>query len=85
MTEKDAYKKITKEIKQFCFDLIETMDNASNGVGLSAVQIGKLLRIFVIRPVIEDENNEAKLGEVEVYINPKLSNPSNSPINDFGD
>jgi len=67
-------KEITEEIKQLCFDMIETMD-ANNGVGLAAIQVGKFLRIIVIRPVLEDENSEAYLGEAEVYINPKLSNP----------
>jgi len=68
-------KQITEEIKQLCFDMIETMD-ANNGVGLAAIQVGKFLRILVIREVLEDENSEAYLGEAEVYINPRLSNPS---------
>jgi len=66
---------ITEEIKQLCLDMVETMD-ANNGVGLAAVQVGKLLRIIVIREVLDDENGEAFLGDAEIYINPKLSNPS---------
>lgn len=68
-------KEITEEIKQFCLDMVETMD-ANNGVGLAAIQVGKFLRIIIIRPVLEDENNEAFLGDAEIYINPKLTNPS---------
>ncbi|NGX62745.1 MAG: Peptide deformylase [Candidatus Anoxychlamydiales bacterium] len=66
---------ITEDIKQFCYDMIETMD-ANKGVGLAAIQVGKLLRILVIRPVLEDEDKEAYLGKAELYINPKLSNPA---------
>jgi peptide deformylase len=67
--------KIDEEIKQLVSDMIETMD-ANNGVGLAAIQIGVLKRIFVIREVLEDEKGEAYLGEPEVFINPKISNPS---------
>ncbi|NGX48778.1 MAG: Peptide deformylase [Candidatus Anoxychlamydiales bacterium] len=66
---------ITEEIKQLCLDMVETMD-ANNGVGLAAVQVGKFLRIIVIRPVLDDENNEVSLGDAEIYINPKLSDPA---------
>ncbi len=68
-------KEITQEIKQLCLDMVETMD-ANNGVGLAAIQVGKFQRIIVIRPVLEDENAQAYLGDAEIYINPKLSNPS---------
>jgi len=68
-------KEITDEIKQLCRDMIETMD-ANNGIGLAAIQVGKLHRIFILRPVLESEDGETTLGEAEIYINPKLSNPS---------
>jgi peptide deformylase len=67
--------KITDEIKELVSDMVETMD-ANNGVGLAAIQIGVLKKIFVIREVFEDEHGEAYLGEVEVFINPRISNPS---------
>lgn len=70
----EKIKEITPEIKQLIYDMIETMD-ANNGVGLAAVQVGKHLRIIIIRPVLKNDD-DAVLGEVEVYINPKLSNPS---------
>ena len=66
---------ITDEIRQLVSDMIETMD-ALNGVGLAANQIGESLQIFIIRPVTMNENKEVVLGDVEVYINPRLSNPS---------
>jgi peptide deformylase len=71
----EEVKEITEEIKQLCNDMIETMD-ANNGIGLAAIQVGKPLRIFVIRPLLKDEKGENILGKAEVYINPKLSNPS---------
>jgi peptide deformylase len=74
-TRSEKVKEITPEIKQLVYDMIETMD-ANNGVGLAAVQVGKYLRIIVIRPVLRNEEDDAVLGEVEVYINPKLTHPS---------
>lgn len=67
---------ITPEVKQFVADLISTLDSTNNGVGLAANQVGCLLRIFVIRPEIEGEDEEFVLGPPEVYINPVLSAPS---------
>ncbi|NGX56118.1 MAG: Peptide deformylase [Candidatus Anoxychlamydiales bacterium] len=66
---------ITDEIKQLANDIIETMD-VNNGVGLAAIQIGVLKRIFVIREVLENENGDSYLAEPEVFINPKITNPS---------
>jgi peptide deformylase len=66
--------KITPEIVQLAEGMIETMVS-SNGVGLAGPQVGKLLRIFIIR----DERIEGEdyvLGPPEVIINPTLTNPS---------
>ena len=67
--------KITEEIRNLVKDMIETMD-ARNGVGLAANQIGKLHKLFVIRPEVKTPDGEFALGAAEVYINPVLSNPS---------
>lgn len=66
--------KITPEIIQLANDMIETMISA-NGVGLAGPQVGKLLRIFIIRDekLVEGDEDTA-LGEPEVIINPTLSN-----------
>lgn len=66
----------TPEIKQFIEDMITTLDSTSNGVGLSANQVGKLWRIFVIRPEIKTQDGEYVLGPPEVYVNPVLTSPS---------
>lgn len=66
---------ITDEIRALVHDMIETMDSL-NGVGLAANQVGKSLRLFVIRPEVRTPDGEFSLGPAEVYINPVLSNPS---------
>ena len=71
----EPVKEITKEIRSLVDDMIETMD-FYNGIGLAGNQIGVSLRVFIIRPVEMNKEKRAVLGEVEVYINPKLSNPS---------
>jgi peptide deformylase len=49
-------------------DMFETMHKA-NGVGLSAIQIGIPLRIFVIEAHLEEENFHFR----GVFINPKIT------------
>ncbi len=71
----EEIKEITNDIKNLVLEMTKTMD-AKNGVGLAAIQIGKPIRLFIIRPVTEDRNGEVVLGKVEVYINPKITNPS---------
>ncbi|MBN1914538.1 MAG: peptide deformylase [Parachlamydiales bacterium] len=67
--------KITDEIIDFARDLVQTMD-ASNGVGLAANQVGKLVKMFAVRPLVQDNEGNTALGPAEVYINPVLSHPS---------
>lgn len=68
-------KNITDEIRSLAQDMIDTMDGMK-GVGLAANQIGALLQILVIRPLLKSELEEPQFGPAEVYINPELSNPS---------
>lgn len=70
---------ITDEIRQFCHDMVETMLHY-DGIGLAATQVGRLLRIFVSNVAYEDENGEIHLAEPKVYINPVLTNPSESLV-----
>lgn len=67
--------KITDEIKQLIADMIETLD-FKKGIGIAASQVGKTVRIFMVRPYEVKENGEYSLGDVEVYINPKLTKPT---------
>ncbi len=66
---------ITDEIRQLVQDMIETMD-ANKGVGLAAPQVGKLIRLFVLRNYIESEDGSLTFSDPIVYINPKITNPS---------
>lgn len=66
---------LTPEVDQFIQDMIDTM-LAYDGIGLAAPQVGKSLRIFVIREEIFLPNNQYTFGPIEVFINPVLSQPS---------
>lgn len=66
---------ITPEIIQFAHNMIETMID-SNGVGLAAPQVGRLVRIFIIRDEKLEPDGSYSLGDPEVIINPHLSKPS---------
>ncbi len=75
---------ITDEIRQLVADMIETM-NAHNGLGLAAPQVGHLVRLFVLREYLTEEDGdeeELRLSEPKVYINPKITNPSDELISD---
>lgn len=71
----DAIDEITSDIKKLVEEMIETMD-ASDGIGLAAPQIHHSIRLFVIRTPIETGQDKFEPGEVKVFINPKLSLPS---------
>lgn len=67
--------KITKEIRDLVEEMIKTMDEYK-GIGLAASQVGKLLQIFVCRKEEKKPDGTTFLSGPLVYINPKLSNPS---------
>ena len=53
-------------VQKLCSDMIETMQ-AENGIGISAVQVGELLRVAIIH---KDADKELK--DHLVVINPKI-------------
>lgn len=55
-------KKIDEEIKVLAKNMLETMIK-NNGVGLSACQVGKNIRMFVVNP---------NLSKKTVFINPEI-------------
>lgn len=67
--------KITDEIRKFVQDMIDTI-KAHNSIGLAASQVGRDLRIFAIPECILNEEGNLEIGEIRVFINPKLSKPS---------
>ncbi len=69
-----SVKKVDKKIEKVVADLLETVKNASEpeGLGLSAIQIGQLLRIFVAKT----------RKDFEVFINPKIIFASKETLKD---
>ena len=57
---------VNSEIKDLVSDLIDTLKEAS-GLGLAAVQIGVLLRLFVVDMTAIDPT-----AALKVYINPEI-------------
>jgi peptide deformylase len=72
---------ITDEIRQLAQDMIETMDK-SDGIGLAAPQIGRPIRMFVLRNYIHTEDGHWTLSDPKVYINPTLSSPGECMLSD---
>ncbi len=68
--------KISKKVKTLVSNLLETMYHA-NGVGLAGVQVGELLRIFVI----DVSDPEGPIDPI-VFINPKIIKKSGA-INSY--
>ena len=69
---------VTEEIKQIVQEMDRVM-HENNGAGLAAPQVGLSLRLFILRVDIPGKNeDEYTPGPLEVYINPKISLPSES-------
>lgn len=71
----EEVEEINDEIREIVAEMWKIFEEHP-AIGLAANQVGILKRIFLIR---EDEylpNGEVNRGEPRVYINPKLSNPS---------
>ncbi|MCB1106474.1 MAG: peptide deformylase [Chlamydiia bacterium] len=77
----EEVKEITPEVRQVAQDLIETVLE-KDGAGLAAPQIGVYLRMFVIRyDNGEDDEGWPISCPPKLYINPKLSSPSDEVWN----
>jgi len=68
--------KISKKVRTLITDMLETMYKA-NGVGLAAVQVGVLSRVFVI-----DVSDPEGPVDPQIFINPKIIKKSGA-INSF--
>lgn len=68
----DPVEKITPEVRGLAADMIETIDK-KNGIGLAAPQVGKSIRLFVLRRYIFLPNGQWQVSEPYVYINPKIT------------
>ena len=72
---------ITDEIRQLAVDMVETMDK-NNGLGLSGCQIGKPIRLFVLRNYVETPDGKWAMSAPSVFINPKILSVSDEVILD---
>ena len=70
--------KVSRKIQDLVQDLLDTMYNAQNGVGLAAPQIGVNLRVFVI-----DVRENDILNPI-VFINPKIIKKSGEVVSSEG-
>lgn len=66
---------ITDEIRTLVANMVDTMKEHP-GWGLAAPQVGYALRIFLSCAPDSREDTVDHYGPTQVYINPKLSNPS---------
>lgn len=66
--------KIDQGIKDLVSDMTDTLKEA-NGLGLAAVQIGVLLRVFIIDLAAIDPT-----ASLKVYINPEILNTSGDEV-----
>jgi len=64
------------ELKSFTDDLIKTMIEKDNGIGISAPQVGRSEQIFIFGDVIEEEDKE--IIETYIAINPKILSHSDT-------
>lgn len=63
---------INEELFKLAQDMLETMD-ANRGIGLAAPQIGRSIRMFILRNYQEQEDGSIALTEPQVFINPKIT------------
>lgn len=70
----ERVEEINSDLRRLVDEMVETMD-AAYGMGLAAPQVHQSISLFVIRRPIETKD-QVQLGEVKVFINPVLSEPS---------
>ncbi len=63
---------ITEDLQRLAQDMLETMD-ANHGIGLAAPQIGRGIRMFILRNYQEKEDGSIVLTEPQAFINPKIT------------
>jgi peptide deformylase len=90
-TPSEPVKKINKEIKQLIEDIKDTID-ANPAMGLAAVQIGVLKRVFGARLGMNDQAQDDEETEIEVderdfpptiFINPEIVEQSEDLERDY--
>lgn len=67
----EPIEEITGEIKELAHFMIDYADN-HNGIGLSAVQVGVPIRLFVLRDYVILPDGTWAVSEPKIFINPKI-------------
>jgi peptide deformylase len=67
----EPVKEIDDEIKNLIESMIETM-RAHNGLGLSAVQVARTVRIFVMSIPVQQPDNTWVRGPLYAFVNPEI-------------
>lgn len=62
---------INNEIKTLINDMLDTMES-HNGLGLSAVQVARLVRVFIMAIPVKQPDNTWKKGPLYIFINPEI-------------
>lgn len=71
---------IDDALRCFVDDMVETMRHNGRGMGLSAIQVGVLRRLFItMAPILQPDGNY-HYKDVRVYVNPVFSEPSEELI-----
>ncbi len=63
---------VTDELRKLAEDMLVTMDE-NNGIGLAAPQVGRGIRLFILRNYEELEDGQIRLTEPQAFINPKIT------------
>jgi len=61
--------KVTPEVRALINDMIEMMD-ATNGVGLAAVQVGEMARVILVE--IPEDEDDPDSGKLYIVLNPEI-------------
>ena len=67
----EPIEEITEEIQELARFMIDYADN-HNGIGLSAIQVGVPIRMFVLRDYIVLPDGQWTVSPPKVFINPKI-------------
>lgn len=70
---------VNEDLRKLVQGMIETMD-AYDGMGLAAPQVHHSLRLFIVRMPVPRLDGKYEAGEVEVFLNPVLSDPGKEQV-----
>lgn len=81
-TKSEPVKKINKEVRQLIEDIRDTID-ANPAVGLAAVQIGVMKRVFGARMAYKSDQEKEEMQPPTIFINPEILSLSEETEREF--